>query len=1072
MFVSVMNRFGKYIVLLILSLTGLCPLGGQNAQFVNPFIGTGKCDVPTLWGNYGGTFPGAVAPWGMIQLSPETSVRPSEVGYYYEDTAVRSFSCLQHLSGYPNGSAGRLHVIFWPEKIQTLPSDFVGRPFSHVSEQAEPGYYGVSFENGDRVEMAAATRAGLFRYTSSEARTTVVVLDGKALEVTDRQTVRAGYMHAVIRFQKPFDSYEMKGDTAFFHFSGSQTKEGLLMTVSASASSYEGSEKNRKAEVPDWAFDRLRRQTYEAWNRELACVDVQTDRLDDKQQFYTALYHSFLFPNLLSDVDEVPAYGNFSPWDTFRTLHPLLSLLKPERQRAMIASLLDQYDRDQTFPVVAMTGLHFIPVLVDAFMKGATDTDPQRMWAAMEAYQLPERNLPFRPDYVQQGFIRASLEKSVSITTEYAYDDWALGRFAGLIGRDGSDFLRMSLNYRHLFDAESQFLLPREGDRFLRNAGELGFQESNKWTASYFVPHNVNDLIHLLGGDSCFVARLQEGFDTERIHFDNEPVFHYPYLFTWAGRPDLTVRYVHQILRQSYRNTPGGLPGNDDLGAMSSWYVFSSLGVYPACPGSGEYLLAEPLFDAVQLYCADGKTLSITKDKSFFSAGRLPTVRLGGEAVSRWFVSHQEWMEKETIGFDASGESSADTLVPDFRSFERPYSVTDGAPAFKVQPENLTAGKMTSGTVNSLPFTVENRGADGSFVAELVADGRVIASKHLLLASGEEVKDTLRFTLYREGRQTVSFAEKEYVIQVSDSLWRTTPLVCRSIAVPMLVAVGDSLSGTFVCKNVTGKRLTQTLPVWLDGQLLCAEELTLEPGEERTVGFPLSVATSGFHRLRVLDQEKQIKGYTHALETCLLDLDYARREGTRVPDQSGFGNDGTACGPLQWSGNYVQTTQQAYITFPPSESLMKTGKTLTLLTWIAPQKPIERQAYADFFTKGDYTLMKMEGPNSLVFFAGGWGRGMCEIPVPADWYTAWHQIAGVCTGHSLKIYLDGRLQQEIAVAGELEETEVPWNIGRNAEMPFSRFSDMRFGRSRIYGAALSDTDIRQLYDEERGDFGR
>lgn len=1059
-----MNILRNYGLLFLLSFAALLSAKGQNARFVNPFIGTGKCDVPTLWGNYGGTFPGATAPWGMVQLTPETSIRPSEVGYYYEDTSVRSFSCLHHLSGYPNGSAGRLHLIFWPEKIEALPAGFAGRPFLHTQEKAEPGYYSLSLDKGDRVEMTAATRAGLFRYTSASGQTTVVLLNGDALRVKDRQTVQADFMHAVIRFQKPFSSYEMKGDTAYFHFSAPQTREGLLIAVSASASGFEGSEKNREAEITDWDFDRLRKQTYAEWDRELACVEVKSDRLDDIQQFYTALYHSFLFPNILSDVGEEVRYGNFSPWDTFRTLHPLLSLLKPERQKGMVRSMLDARDGDGRFPEAAMTGLHYIPVIVDAYMKGATDADPQEMWQAMQAYQAPELNQPFRQDYLEHGFVRASLEKSVSITTEYAYDDWALGRFAEMIGRDGTFFLDHSLNYRNLFDAESQFLLPREGDQFLRHAGELGFQESNKWTASYFVPHNMNDLIHLLGGDSCFVDRLQFGFDSGKIHFDNEPVFHYPYLFTWAGRPDLTVRYVHQVLRDAYRNTPGGLPGNDDLGSMSSWFVFSSMGVFPACPGSGEYLLSEPLFDEVRLQAPDGKMLCITKSGRLSSADRLPVVRLGEKTIARWFVSHQEWMEKESIRFDASDGSV------DCRSFERPYSETAGKPDFNVRLGEPITRKMLSGTVNALPFTVKNQGINGSYVAELYADGQVIASKHILLPSGKEVKDTLDFTLYCEGRQTISLAGKTYSIQVLDSARRVAPFVCTAISVPSLLAVGDSLYGSFVCKNIAGRRLTQTLPVWLDERLIHSMELTLEPGEEQTLRIPLCMEASGFYRIRLLNREKRVKAYSHALETCVLDLDYGKREGERLLDQSGFGNDGVGHGRLRWDETSVQTTEQAYITFPASESLMETGKTLTLLTWIAPQTPIEPRAYADFFTKGDYTLMKMEGPKSLVFFAGGWGRGMCEIAVPSDWYTAWHQIAGVCTGHSLKIYLDGKLMQEIEVAGELEETEVPWNIGRNAEMPFSRFSDMRFSRTRIYGTALSDQDIRLLYQEEKGNY--
>lgn len=255
-----MRILKDYCLLFLFSIVGLLPAFGQNAQWVNPFIGTGKCDVPTLWGNYGGTFPGATAPWGVVQLTPETSVRPSEVGYYYEDAAIRSFSCLHHLSGYPNGSAGRLHFVFWPEKIQSLSAGFVGRAFSHTDEKAEPGYYSVSFADGDRVEMTAGMRCGLFRYYSSSKQTTIVLSNAGAVEVKDKQTLHAALMHSVIRFQQPFESYEIKGNTVYLHFSDRQTKDGLLISLSVSSSGFEASEKNRKAEGVAWNFEQLRRQ--------------------------------------------------------------------------------------------------------------------------------------------------------------------------------------------------------------------------------------------------------------------------------------------------------------------------------------------------------------------------------------------------------------------------------------------------------------------------------------------------------------------------------------------------------------------------------------------------------------------------------------------------------------------------------------------------------------------------------------------------------------------------------------------------------------------------------------------
>lgn len=183
-----------------------------------------------------------------------------------------------------------------------------------------------------------------------------------------------------------------------------------------------------------------------------------------------------------------------------------------------------------------------------------------------------------------------------------------------------------------------------------------------------------------------------------------------------------------------------------------------------------------------------------------------------------------------------------------------------------------------------------------------------------------------------------------------------------------------------------------------------------------------------------------------------------------VTDNSGFENHAQGHGALHWEKYSVETGEQAYLTLPASESLMTTYSQLTLLAWIAPQHPVA--GYVDFFTKGDYTVLKMEGPEDLVFFAGGWGRGVCQVKVPSDWYGRWHLVAGVCTGEFLRLYIDGKLLQEIPVQGKLSATEVNWNIGRNAEMPFSRFSVMKHAYTRIYGAALTNQEIEEIYRSE------
>lgn len=1039
------------------------PSVAQYVQWVNPFIGTARCDVPSMWGNYGGTYPGAVAPWGMVQLSPETSVRPAETGYYYEDGAIRSFSCFSHLSGYPNGSAGRLHFSFLRE--ESVGQQFRdGRPFRHSDEVASPGYYAVSFSEGDRVEMTATVHAGLFRYHSSAQRTVVAIRDGGTFTAVDRNTLHGSLLHSVIRFDKSFRSFTVRNDTAFIEFSADDTRYGLNVLLSVSENGFRQSRANAMAEVSEWDFDKVRADASAHWDRELACVDVQTSVGDDKVKFYTALYHACLLPNIVSDVDEpYVRYANFSPWDTFRTLHPMLSLLKPERQKEMVHALIADYYKGTALPKGPMSGFHIIPVLLDAAVKNAAGFSADTLYAAASDFWNSYAGNPFMKDYLANGFVKASSERSVSITTELAYNDWTLARLADMAGRkaDAARHSERAYAYRNLYDTETGFMLPREGDVFYRKAGELGYQESNKWTASYFVPHNVNDLMNLQGGEEAFTARLQSAFDKGLILFDNEPVFHYPYLFTWAGRPDLTVKTVRHILASAFRNTPGGLPGNDDMGSMSSWYVLSSIGLFPACPGTDEYLLSQPLFEEVR-FSLGGREVVI-RNTGQTSADGLPVVCLSGKPVDRWFVTHAELAASGDLSFGASQPVTASA------AFRQPYSMTAGSADFRVEVGRPVKTKFMAGSENVLPFSVRNEGESGLYVAQLKDGEDIVAEKRIRVGAGEELRDSLSFTCYRKGKHRLMFSGRSLSVIVSDSATYTMPFVCRDIVLPSLAGKGTDLKAVVSLQNVTGHYDEREVEVHL-GASVSRLSARLQPGEVQQ--YPVAVPTDvpGFQTVRVLGKEKRVKIYGDPMEACLLDLHYRDSNGGEASDLSGFGNHASPSGNLKWGDGYVQTGQQAYLALPPSESLMEATPQVTLLTWVAPQHPEE--GYVDFFTKGDYTLLKMEGPQDLAFFAGGWGRGVCQVKVPDDWYGHWHLVAGVCTGTAIRLYIDGELMQELPVQGELVATEVPWNLGRNAEMPFSRFSDMKLSRTRIWGAALTSEDIRRLYEQEAPSFGK
>lgn len=1056
----------------------------QNvAGLVNPFIGTGKCDTKTKWGNYGGTYPGAVSPWGMVQLTPETSVRPSEKGYYYEDSLIRGFSCSGHCSGYPNGSSGQTQILFLAGKVNEIVPSYEGRSFTHATEHARPGYYSVWLDDTDQVEMTATTRAGLFRYQSDSEWTTLVICKAGHLELKGDTAIQAAYHHTDIRFNKAWDQAVLRNDTAYLTFRHLPRPIGLLVKVAVSSTGFAGSRLNGDAEIPGWDFDAVSHSVYNRWNEELKTVEIVSSGKEDAEKFYTALYHSFLLPWIVSDVDGKytgddrriyqtegkEAYGEFSSWDTFRTLHPLLSLLKPERQQDMIRSMMASYRATGVLPKGPMTGLHTIPVLVDAYLKGAAVGDPKELYQAMQAYYVaPDHRTKETEQYLRQGFLDASQEKSVSITTELAYNDWVLSRFAQLLGlqKDAQALTARSFNYRNLFDEQSLFICPRDSDSLIHDAGELGYQESDKWTASYFVPHNIQDIINLSGGPEAFTAHLKKGYQEGFILHDNEPVFHYPSLFTYASDPATTSQVVHEILNTAYSTTPGGIPGNDDLGSMSSWFVFNAMGLYPACPGIPEYTLSTPLFPHIRIHLPSGKHICLSTTGDTGKQVAYSSLSLDNKPYKKLFITHNDLLKGGELIYALTGK-------PDnFSSYIHPFSETKEIPDFRLSVSSPSLKQMKPDQKNTLCFTVMNKGAKGTFFAEVYDNDQLIASKRLLVNPEESVTDTLSFTLYKEGAHQVRFEKQTMPVWVEEAGQPATPFICTEIRIPPLAHTGDTLLWDICCKNISGRTYTQEIPLWIADKVVATKKITLSPGEERFIQIPVRVDWEGFTEVKALDRVKRIKGYAKATDACVLYPDFTSAGSGLLPDLSGFDNQGEPYGSLLWGRQggqaTVQTGTNAYITFPRSESLQYTGNALTISTWLFPQE--RPHGYADFFTKGDYSLFKMEGPNALAFFAGGWGRGTCNVKVPDNWYTAWHHIAGVCTGSSLKLFIDGCLIQEIQIEGNLEPTELPWNLGRNAEMPYSRFFNCRFAGLRIFGAALSDADIRDLYLKDCEDF--
>ena len=634
--------------------------------------------------------------------------------------------------------------------------------FSHERESASPGYYSVMLDDYQIfAEMTATERVGFHRYTYKEASETNLILDMTAgiynypgkniwqfLRV-ENDTLITGYrqtrgwartrtIYFAMVLSKPISSYgyenaeeiiyrgfyrkfnerenfpEMAGKNvkAWFRFN-MKAGEQLLVKVALSAVSTEGALNNLRSEVPGFNFDQIRLEASEAWNKELGRIQVSGTE-EVKQNFYTSLYHAFLSPTIYMDVDgkyrgidqnihqaeDFTNYSTFSLWDTYRALHPLLTLVQQKRTSDMVSSMLAH--RKQSvhgiLPIWShqgnenwcMIGYHAVPVIADAFLKGITGFE------AAEALDAMVASATYAPydgigDYMKFGYAPSDLTtNAASKTLEYAYDDWCIARMAEKTGQRGiaGIFDRRARSFEQLYDSTTGFIRPKLADGSwqkdfdpLKTEGQ-GFIEGNAWNYSLYVPHDPAKMIEWAGGNTKFVAHLDSLFtmqldekhiaESEDIDkrgiignyvHGNEPSHHVPYLYNYAGAPWKTQQRVHQIMDNLYAPTPGGLPGNDDCGQMSAWYIFSALGFYPVCPGSNEYVLGSPSVTEAKLNLENGKTFTIRAIGLSKENIYVKRILLNGQPTSKLFINHEELMAGGEMIFEMTSKPVKKTSI-------------------------------------------------------------------------------------------------------------------------------------------------------------------------------------------------------------------------------------------------------------------------------------------------------------------------------------------------------------------------------------------------------------------------
>ncbi|MEO0468674.1 MAG: GH92 family glycosyl hydrolase [Bacteroidota bacterium] len=474
----------------------------------------------------------------------------------------------------------------------------------------------------------------------------------------------------------------------------SDAQSQLVVKVGISSASQEGAIAALE-EAPGWDFDAFRQAAHKAWENSLSVIDIDSKNDSLKRIFYTALYHTQLAPVLFSDAqnqykgvdgqvhtaDGYTKYGIFSLWDTFRAAHPLFTITQPDKVNDMIRSLLSHYREYGLLPVWSllgnetntMTGYHAIPVITDAYLKGYRDFDAEEAFAAMKKSAMQDiRATNFLREYNYIPYDKAG--QSVTRTLEYAYDDWCIAQMAKALGKNEEYdyFMKRAANYRNLFDPSTGFMRAKLADGSWKSPFDpkysshdfstAEYTEGNAWQHAWFVPHDVQGMIDLHGGNEAFIAKLDQLFTEDsdikgdnasmdisgligQYAHGNEPSHHIAYLYSYAGAAWKTQATVRDIMKSQYTAQPDGLCGNEDCGQMSAWYVFSAMGLYPVNPAEGIYVIGSPLFESASFQLSGGKSFTIDAKAVSDTNMYIQSAELNGKALERTWLTHAEIMQ-------------------------------------------------------------------------------------------------------------------------------------------------------------------------------------------------------------------------------------------------------------------------------------------------------------------------------------------------------------------------------------------------------------------------------------------
>jgi len=701
-------------------------------DYVDPLIGSG---------GHGHVFVGVSTPFGAVKLGPENIYKGWDwcSGYNYGDSILIGFAHL-HLSGTGIGDLADILIMPYTGPVRldkgTEQNHHAGYSsiYSHKDEKVTTGYYSIKLEDGINVELTATERVGYHKYHFHSGKNAHIIIDLKEgindkstdtqIEQTDEYTLK-GYRFSsgwakeqqaffAIRFSQPIQKLELydndkllegksaKGLAIKGLISFEKTPGTVQFKVGISPVSADNALANIEAEIPNWDFAKIVKETEEKWNKELSKVIVTTKSLTDKRVFYTALFHSMMHPSLFDDHNgdyqgadnkiykksTFTNYTVFSLWDTYRAAHPLYTLLNPDRvDDFVIYTMLSIYDKQGFLPIWhlngyetgTMVGISSLQVIAEAYLKGFRGFDAERAYNAIKTTAMSDtRGLNYVRDFKPIPS-DARVGSPVARAMEYAISDGSIALMAKAMGKtdDYNYFEKRAENYKLYYDPEKGFFRGKMTDGSWNpnfdpikstRPWSSDWAEGNSWQYLWLVPQDVKGLISLLGGENSFISKLDTFFslkpDTSgqaladltgligQYAHGNEPSHHVAYMYNWAGQPWKTQERVHQIVNTMYLNKPDGLCGNDDCGQMSAWYIFSSLGFYPVCHGSGQYAIGSPSVKQSIMQLGGGKKLTIIANNLSEKNIYIRSVTLNGKPLNKSIFKHSDIANGGELIFD------------------------------------------------------------------------------------------------------------------------------------------------------------------------------------------------------------------------------------------------------------------------------------------------------------------------------------------------------------------------------------------------------------------------------------